>query len=74
MLLAVDEFQAIYCKTQYRDPNFAGISSYHLSVPRMLMEFASAKRTFVRLRPFPSLFSPTPPTKLAQISRKGAPS
>ncbi|TFL01013.1 mitochondrial ribosomal death-associated protein 3-domain-containing protein [Pterulicium gracile] len=48
VLLAVDEFQAIYCKTQYRDPNFAGISSYHLSVPRMLMEFASAKRTFKR--------------------------
>jgi small subunit ribosomal protein S29 len=48
VLMAVDEFQSLYCKTEYKDPNFAGISSYHLSVPRLLMEYACGKRTFKR--------------------------
>jgi len=30
----------------YRDPHFAHIRPYHLSIPRMFLEFASGKRTF----------------------------
>ena len=47
-VLAVDEFQALYGKTAYRDPHFVPIHSYHLSVPRLIMEYASGRRAFVR--------------------------
>ena len=49
VLLALDDFQALYTRTtKYRDPKFESIKPYHLSVPRLFLEFASAKRTFVR--------------------------
>jgi small subunit ribosomal protein S29 len=48
VLLAIDNFQALYCKTAYKDPFFNSIRSYHLSMPRLIMEFASGKRSFVR--------------------------
>ncbi|KAF8141850.1 mitochondrial ribosomal death-associated protein 3-domain-containing protein [Boletus edulis] len=48
VLLAVDDFQAIYCKTKYRDPQFSTIKPYHLSMPRLLLEFASGQRQFAR--------------------------
>ncbi|KAJ3506132.1 hypothetical protein NLJ89_g7035 [Agrocybe chaxingu] len=46
VLLAVDEFQALYGKTAYRDPHFSHIHSYHLSMPRLIMEYACGKRQF----------------------------
>jgi len=46
VLLAVDNFQALYCKTKYRDPQFHTIRPYHLSMPRLIMEFASGQRSF----------------------------
>ena len=49
VLFAVDGFQALYHKTKYRDPHFTPINSYHLSIPRLIMEYASGKRSFVRL-------------------------
>ncbi|KAH9479917.1 37S ribosomal protein S23, mitochondrial [Psilocybe cubensis] len=48
VLLAVDDFQALYGKTAYRDPHFDAIRSYHLSIPRMIMEYASGRRNFAR--------------------------
>ncbi|KAF8623781.1 hypothetical protein AX15_006191 [Amanita polypyramis BW_CC] len=48
VLLAVDDFQALYCRTAYRDPFFSTIRSYHLSMPRLILEFASCKRSFAR--------------------------
>ena len=47
VLLAVDGFQALPCQTRYREPIFATICSYHLSMPRRIMEYASGKRSFV---------------------------
>ncbi|KAE9390570.1 hypothetical protein BT96DRAFT_865483 [Gymnopus androsaceus JB14] len=47
VLLAVDDFQAIYNeKTTYRDPHFSAIRPYHLAIPRYILEFASGKRSF----------------------------
>lgn len=46
--MAIDDFQSIYCKTKYRDPHFSTIKPYHVSIPRLLLEFASGKRQFVR--------------------------
>ena len=48
VLLAVDDFQALYCNTTYRDAQFHGIKPYHLSLPRVLLEYASGMRHFVR--------------------------
>ncbi|KAF5386123.1 hypothetical protein D9615_002174 [Tricholomella constricta] len=48
VLFAVDDFQALYCRTAYRDPHFVAIRPYHLSVPRLIMDFASGKRAFAK--------------------------
>lgn len=48
VLLAIDDFQALYCMSQYRDPLFKSIKAYHLTFPRTLLEFASGKKSFVR--------------------------
>jgi len=48
VLLAIDDFQALYCKSLYRDPHFSSIKSYHLSMPRLLLEYASGKKSFAR--------------------------
>ncbi|KIO19963.1 hypothetical protein M407DRAFT_11128 [Tulasnella calospora MUT 4182] len=48
VLLAVDDFQALYNKSVYRDPQFKAISSYHLSMPRLILEYASGKRQLAR--------------------------
>lgn len=48
VLLAVDDFQALYCKTIYRDTQFQGIKSYHLSLPRVLLEYAGGMHNFAK--------------------------
>ncbi|KAF9464923.1 mitochondrial ribosomal death-associated protein 3-domain-containing protein [Collybia nuda] len=48
VLLAVDDFQALYCKTAYRDPHFSAIRPYHLAIPRLILDFASGKRSFAK--------------------------
>ncbi|KAF7973891.1 hypothetical protein HWV62_14026 [Athelia sp. TMB] len=48
VLVAVDDFQALYGKTTYRDPQFEPIKAYHLSTPRLLLDYASGKKTFAR--------------------------
>ncbi|CAL1715369.1 unnamed protein product [Somion occarium] len=49
VLLALDNFQALYTRTtRYRDPKFEAIKPYHLSVPRLFLEYASGKKTFAR--------------------------
>ena len=48
VLLAVDDFQALYQRSAYRDPHFREIHSFHLSIPRLILEYANAKRVFKR--------------------------
>lgn len=48
MLLAIDDFQALYTLSMYRDPYFKMVKAYHLTLPRTLLEFASGKQSFVR--------------------------
>ncbi|KAI0918027.1 hypothetical protein AcW1_007009 [Taiwanofungus camphoratus] len=48
VLLAVDDAQALFCTTMYRDPHFRAIMSQHLSVPRILLEYASGHKSFLR--------------------------
>lgn len=48
VLLAIDDFQALYCQSKYRDARFNTLKAYHLALPRLLLEFASGKASFVR--------------------------
>ncbi|KAF9442411.1 hypothetical protein P691DRAFT_810684 [Macrolepiota fuliginosa MF-IS2] len=48
VLLAVDDFQALFNRTAYRDPHFKPIAPYHMQVPRLLLEFAAGKRKFAK--------------------------
>ncbi|KAI0698355.1 mitochondrial ribosomal death-associated protein 3-domain-containing protein [Cytidiella melzeri] len=46
VLLAVDDVQSLYCESKYRDARFNTIKAYHLSLPRLLVELASGKKSF----------------------------
>jgi small subunit ribosomal protein S29 len=48
VLLAIDDFQALFKRSKYRDPQFREIESYHLSLPRLILEYANATRRFKR--------------------------
>lgn len=47
VLLAVDDFQALYRTSQYRDSDYNRIQSFHLSIPRLLLEYAGGFKPFV---------------------------
>jgi len=49
VLLAVDDIQALYCTSLYRDPEFKLIKSWHMSTPRMILEFLCGRKTFVSI-------------------------
>jgi len=47
VLLAIDDFQALYTHhSAYRDPHFNKIKPHHLSMPRLLLEYASGMKSF----------------------------
>ena len=48
VLLAIDDFQSLYSQSKYRDARFNTLKAYHLSLPRLLLEFASGRQQFVR--------------------------
>ncbi|KZV72466.1 hypothetical protein PENSPDRAFT_750913 [Peniophora sp. CONT] len=47
-LLAVDDFQALFSKSAYKSPHFETVKSWHLSMPRLLLDYFSGKKTFAR--------------------------
>ncbi|EMD39027.1 hypothetical protein CERSUDRAFT_104297 [Gelatoporia subvermispora B] len=46
VLLAVDDIQAMFRASLYRDPQMRAVMPYHLSLPRKILEFAGGKRSF----------------------------
>ncbi|KAG8874602.1 37S ribosomal protein S23 mitochondrial [Tulasnella sp. 331] len=48
VLIAVDDIQALYNTSHYRDPQFKLLNSYHLSMPRLILEYASGQRKLSR--------------------------
>ncbi len=48
VLLAIDDFQALFARSAYRDPQFKPIASYHLQAPRLLLSYASGRRAFAK--------------------------
>jgi small subunit ribosomal protein S29 len=49
VLLAIDDLQALYGTSLYRDPEFNHIQALHLSMPRQVLEYASGNSAFVSL-------------------------
>ncbi|KAF8324333.1 mitochondrial ribosomal death-associated protein 3-domain-containing protein [Cantharellus anzutake] len=48
VLVAIDDFQALYQRSLYKDPLFNNIPSHALSMPRLMLEYASGVRSFRR--------------------------
>ncbi|KAG8748410.1 37S ribosomal protein S23 mitochondrial [Ceratobasidium sp. 414] len=48
ILIAVDDFQAFFCMSKYRDPQYELIFAHHLILTRIILEYASGKRTLAR--------------------------
>ncbi|KAJ7083705.1 mitochondrial ribosomal death-associated protein 3-domain-containing protein [Mycena belliarum] len=48
VLIAIDDFQTLAGPTLYRDPRFRMIRPHHLSMPRLLLEFASGRKQLSR--------------------------
>ncbi|KAJ7208463.1 mitochondrial ribosomal death-associated protein 3-domain-containing protein [Mycena rebaudengoi] len=48
VLLAIDDFQALYGRSLYCDPFFRFVRPHYLSMPRLLLEYASGRRAFAR--------------------------
>ncbi|TCD69100.1 37S ribosomal protein S23 mitochondrial [Steccherinum ochraceum] len=49
VMLAIDDFQSLFChSTLYRNPKYESIKPYHLSLPRLLLDYASKDKSFKR--------------------------
>ncbi|KAI0736464.1 mitochondrial ribosomal death-associated protein 3-domain-containing protein [Fomitopsis betulina] len=48
VLLAVDDIQAMYGYSMYRDLHYRQVMAQHLAIPRMILEFASGRKAFPR--------------------------
>ena len=58
VLFAVDDLQAVYRSTLYRDPHGRLLQPQHLSLPRLILEYASGQKSFVSWHPPPRHMSP----------------
>ncbi|KAG9102520.1 Class II abasic (AP) endonuclease [Ceratobasidium sp. 370] len=48
VLIAIDDFQALFCMSKYRDPQYELIFAHHLALTRVILEYASGKRTLAK--------------------------
>ncbi|KAJ6567681.1 mitochondrial ribosomal death-associated protein 3-domain-containing protein [Mycena vulgaris] len=48
VLIAIDDFQTLASRSMYRDPRSRMIRPHHLSMPRLLLEYASGRKKLSR--------------------------
>lgn len=48
VLIAIDDFQALFCISKYRDPQYQLIFAHHLTLARLMLEYACGKRTLAK--------------------------
>jgi len=48
VLFAIDEVHALFTMSEYRSPNYELIQSYHLSTPRLALDYLTGRKTFAR--------------------------
>jgi small subunit ribosomal protein S29 len=51
VLLAIDEVQALFSRSEVRTPDYKVLESYHLSTPKLALDFITGKKSFVSLSP-----------------------
>ena len=57
-MIAIDEVQALFSKSEYLTPTGGAVESYHLSTPRLFLDYLMGKETLVGHRcPSHFLFS-----------------
>ena len=47
-MLALDDAQCLFAPTSYVDPSYKTLEPHSLAVPRLLLEFVSGTKSFVR--------------------------
>lgn len=48
VLLAIDDSQSLFATSSYVDPTYTPVETYSLAVPRLLLDFISGSKSFVR--------------------------
>ncbi|WVQ64300.1 uncharacterized protein L199_002462 [Kwoniella botswanensis] len=48
VLWAIDESQTLFTTSRYRTPDYTPIEPYHLSAPRLALDFMSGRRSFAK--------------------------
>ncbi|KAF7326929.1 hypothetical protein MVEN_02586800 [Mycena venus] len=48
VLIVIDDFQALCGRSLYKDPRFKTIRPHHLSMPRLLLEYAGGRKKLAR--------------------------
>ena len=56
VLLAVDEAQALFSRSEYHSPQFDALEAYHLSTPLLVLDYLTGRKAFVS----PHLFAKHP--------------
>jgi small subunit ribosomal protein S29 len=49
VLMAIDEAQALFSTSGVRTPDYKILESYHLSTPKLTLDYITGKKSFVRL-------------------------
>lgn len=47
-MIAIDEIQALFSKSEYLTPTGGAVESYHLSTPRLFLDYLTGRETLVR--------------------------
>ncbi|KAK4686765.1 small subunit ribosomal protein S29, partial [Tremellales sp. Uapishka_1] len=70
VLVAIDGVDALFRKSAYRSTDYSLLEPYHLSVPRLMLEYLSAEKSFSRgaLVTAVSLTTPLPAELLSGLS------
>jgi small subunit ribosomal protein S29 len=48
VLLAIDDAQALFQRSKYRQPDYSTLESYHLSMPRLALKYLTGAESFAR--------------------------
>lgn len=48
VLFAIDDVQCLFQRTKYRKPDYSLLESYHLSTPRLLLQYLTGNKNFAK--------------------------
>lgn len=68
VLWAIDEVQALFTTSDVRTPDYSVLESYHLSTPRLALDYLTGTKAFVRLPLLSYLPIPLPSCSVFQLT------